>query len=57
LTSKEKDYEPTGKEGEGVSRFHRDPTSSLTFGDDISVTNVSASSLGLMGYRTPNIPK
>jgi hypothetical protein len=57
LTSKEKDYEPTGKEGEGVSRFHRDPTSSLIFGDDIGVTNVSASSLGLMGYRTPNIPK
>src|SRR5436305_14278353 len=33
------------------------PNVLVIFGDDIGVTNVSAYSLGLMGYRTPNIDR
>src|SRR6516225_242305 len=33
------------------------PNILVVFGDDIGVTNVSAYSLGLMGYRTPNIDR
>src|SRR5262245_22302010 len=33
------------------------PNILVLFGDDIGQTNVSAYSLGLMGYRTPNIDR
>ena len=33
------------------------PNILVIFGDDIGQTNVSAYSLGLMGYRTPNIDR
>jgi arylsulfatase len=33
------------------------PNILVIFGDDIGVTNVSAYSLGLVGYRTPNIDR
>jgi arylsulfatase len=33
------------------------PNILVIFGDDIGVTNVSAYSMGLMGYRTPNIDR
>ncbi len=33
------------------------PNILVIFGDDIGVTNVSAYSLGVMGYRTPNIDR
>jgi arylsulfatase A-like enzyme len=36
---------PTGKK----------PNILVIFGDDVGITNVSAYSMGLMGYRTPNI--
>jgi arylsulfatase A-like enzyme len=35
----------------------RKPNILVIFGDDIGVTNVSAYSLGLLGYRTPNIDR
>jgi len=35
----------------------RRPNILVIFGDDIGQTNVSAYSLGLMGYRTPNIDR
>jgi arylsulfatase A-like enzyme len=35
----------------------RKPNILVIFGDDIGVTNVSAYSLGLVGYRTPNIDR
>jgi len=33
------------------------PNILVIFGDDIGQTNVSAYSMGLMGYRTPNIDR
>lgn len=33
------------------------PNILVIFGDDIGITNVSAYSMGLMGYRTPNIDR
>jgi arylsulfatase len=33
------------------------PNIVVIFGDDIGQTNVSAYSMGLMGYRTPNIDR
>src|SRR5262249_45963148 len=33
------------------------PNILVIFGDDIGLTNVSAYSMGLMGYRTPNIDR
>jgi arylsulfatase len=33
------------------------PNILVIFGDDIGVTNVSAYSLGVVGYRTPNIDR
>src|SRR2546421_4068726 len=33
------------------------PTILVIFGDDVGVANVSAYTLGLMGYRTPNIDR
>jgi hypothetical protein len=33
------------------------PNILVIFGDDIGVTNVSAYSMGLVGYRTPNIDR
>jgi arylsulfatase A-like enzyme len=35
----------------------RPPNMLVIFGDDIGLTNVSAYSLGLMGYQTPNIDR
>ena len=35
----------------------RRPNILVIFGDDIGVTNVSAYSMGLLGYRTPNIDR
>ena len=35
----------------------RKPNILVIFGDDIGQTNISAYSLGLMGYRTPNIDR
>jgi hypothetical protein len=33
------------------------PNILVIFGDDIGQTNVSAYSMGMMGYRTPNIDR
>jgi arylsulfatase A-like enzyme len=33
------------------------PNILVIFGDDIGITNISAYSMGLMGYRTPNIDR
>jgi hypothetical protein len=33
------------------------PNILVIFGDDIGQTNVSAYSIGIMGYRTPNIDR
>src|SRR5262245_58173003 len=35
----------------------RRPNILVIFGDDVGLTNVSAYSFGLMGYRTPNIDR
>src|SRR5256714_3635568 len=35
----------------------RKPNILVIFGDDIGQTNVSAYSMGMMGYRTPNIDR
>src|SRR5256886_119754 len=37
--------------------FGKKPNILVIFGDDIGQTNVSAYSMGLMGYRTPNIDR
>ena len=47
-----------GGAGTGVtSRAGGKPNILVIFGDDIGQTNVSAYSMGLMGYRTPNIDR
>jgi arylsulfatase len=38
-------------------RAQEKPNILVIFGDDIGQTNVSAYSMGLMGYRTPNIDR
>ncbi len=38
-------------------RLVASPTSSVIFGDDIGVPQISAYTMGLMGYRTPNIDR
>src|SRR5262245_7859194 len=40
-----------------AARAQSKPNILVIFGDDIGQTNVSAYSLGLMGYRTPNIDR
>ena len=40
-----------------VTAAGRRPNILVIFGDDVGLTNVSAYSLGLMGYRTPNIDR
>src|SRR5437867_12112065 len=37
--------------------FGKKPNILVIFGDDIGQTNVSAYSMGVMGYRTPNIDR
>ena len=39
------------------ARAQQKPNILVIFGDDIGVTNVSAYSHGLVGYRTPNIDR
>ena len=41
----------------GKSNGHKKPNVLVIFGDDIGLTNISAYSAGLMGYRTPNIDR
>jgi arylsulfatase A-like enzyme len=41
----------------GASAQQSKPNILVIFGDDIGQTNVSAYSMGLMGYRTPNIDR
>jgi arylsulfatase A-like enzyme len=38
-----------------VAQERTSPNFVVIFGDDIGQTNVSAYSMGLMGYRTPNL--
>src|SRR5262249_17739755 len=40
-----------------LAQTSRKPSILVIFGDDIGVTNVSASGLGVVGYRTPNIDR
>jgi arylsulfatase A-like enzyme len=40
-----------------VTTAGRRPNILVIFGDDVGLTNVSAYSLGVMGYRTPNIDR
>ena len=40
-----------------ASSTGRRPNILVIFGDDVGLTNVSAYSLGMMGYRTPNIDR
>src|SRR6478736_180363 len=40
-----------------VAQTQSKPNILVIFGDDIGQTNVSAYSMGLMGYRTPNIDR
>ncbi len=52
---------PTGAAAEATIAAAQDsakkPNILVIFGDDIGQTNVSAYSMGLMGYRTPNIDR
>ncbi len=41
----------------GASGDPSKPNILVIFGDDIGITNVSAYSMGMMGYRTPNIDR
>ncbi|MEM8840676.1 MAG: arylsulfatase, partial [Pseudomonadota bacterium] len=41
----------------GYAQDAAKPNILVIWGDDIGQTNVSAYSLGLMGYRTPNIDR
>jgi arylsulfatase len=50
VQAKTKDAAPAGKDGQK-------PNIVCIWGDDIGQTNVSAYSMGLMGYRTPNIDR
>ena len=43
--------------GVAVAQTQGKPNILVIFGDDIGQTNVSAYSMGLMGYRTPNIDR
>jgi arylsulfatase len=43
--------------GSFASAADKKPNILVIFGDDIGQTNVSAYSMGLMGYRTPNIDR
>src|SRR5262249_18353647 len=43
--------------GPAISQQQGKPNIIVIFGDDIGQTNVSAYSMGLMGYRTPNIDR
>src|SRR5215831_17632077 len=40
-----------------AAQSQKKPNIVVIFGDDIGQTNVSAYSMGLMGYRTPNIDR
>jgi arylsulfatase A-like enzyme len=42
---------------QAVSAGGKKPNILVIFGDDIGLTNISAYSLGVMGYRTPNIDR
>ncbi|AGA27068.1 arylsulfatase [Singulisphaera acidiphila] len=42
---------------EGAAKSGKKPNILVIFGDDIGQTNLSAYSMGLMGYRTPNIDR
>ena len=46
-----------GPADSAASRGRQKPNILVIFGDDIGQTNVSAYSMGLMGYRTPNIDR
>jgi hypothetical protein len=46
-----------GKKPASVEATAGKPNILVIFGDDIGQTNVSASSMGMMGYRTPNIDR
>ncbi len=50
---------PAGRttSGSSTSSSGKKPNILVIFGDDIGQTNVSAYSMGLMGYRTPNIDR
>ncbi|MGC8642513.1 MAG: arylsulfatase [Isosphaeraceae bacterium] len=48
---------PRGETWAGQADAARKPNILVIFGDDIGQTNVSAYSMGLMGYRTPNIDR
>jgi arylsulfatase len=45
------------RQGGGQPSGGRKPNILVIFGDDIGQTNVSAYSMGVMGYRTPNIDR
>jgi len=42
---------------EGAPTLAEQPNILVIWGDDIGITNLSAYSDGLMGYRTPNIDR
>jgi arylsulfatase A-like enzyme len=46
-----------GQEKSAQAQAQARPNFLVIFGDDIGQTNISAYSMGLMGYRTPNIDR
>jgi arylsulfatase A-like enzyme len=49
--------EPSKSSAVAAAQQEKKPNILVIFGDDIGQTNVSAYSMGLMGYRTPNIDR
>jgi arylsulfatase A-like enzyme len=49
--------EPSNSSAAAAAQQEKKPNILVIFGDDIGLTNVSAYSMGLMGYRTPNIDR
>src|SRR5580700_473887 len=48
---------PTQAQAQQPASSGRKPNILIIFGDDIGVSNISAYTFGLMGYRTPNIDR
>jgi len=57
LTSAHAQTAPAGTTAPANSAGSARPNILVIFGDDVGQTNISAYSMGLMGYRTPNIDR
>ena len=50
-------FSPSAAQSQQRTDAGKKPNIVVIFGDDIGQSNVSAYSLGVMGYRTPNIER